>query len=126
MKGHKLSFLVEVFGVLRNEMPPNCEVLMRAYVGDWCFGLIREPHNRALYLASPWGFWKLDTLQLCSTFADEVQLWKRDEEFQHARGLTGRIVPVARWMGAPAASTRKQLAAGKSKVSRRRRAREPR
>lgn len=100
MKGARLSIDLEVFGVLANELPPNCEVLTRSYVGDWCFGLIREPHNRALFLVSPWGFWKVDMQQLVTLFADEVQEWKRGDDIQHGRGLTGLF---------QTAPTRKQL-----------------
>lgn len=95
MKGSRIPLEIDVFGVLANELPPNCEVLVRHYVGDWCFGLIREPHNRELYLASPWGFWRLDVQQLVTTFVDQVQDWKRGDDVSHGRGLTG---PLAKFI----------------------------
>jgi hypothetical protein len=103
MKGARLALRFDTFGVLANELPPNCHVLVRSYVGDWCFGLVAEPRFRALYLASPWGFWKLDTSQLVATFADEVQEWKRGDDVARGRSLTGRIVPITRWLVAPPA-----------------------
>lgn len=107
MKGSRLSLDVEVFGVLANQLPPNCEVLVRHYVGDFCFGLLREPHNRELFLVCPWGFWKLDIAQLVTTFGDQVQEWKRGDDVDRGRGLTGIFQ-----LGA----TRKRLPPGWQKV----------
>lgn len=89
MKGSRLSLELDVFGVLANQLPPNCEVLARHYNGDLCFGLLREPHNRELFLVSPWGFWKLDIAQLVTTFGDQVAEWKRGDDVSHGKGLTG-------------------------------------
>jgi len=85
------------------EMPPNCEILARSYVGDQAYGLLRHPNNRALYLASLLGYFELDLQQLLATFSEQLRAWDRDEAWTDGRSLTGIINPETILLAAPPA-----------------------
>lgn len=86
MKGIQIALDVRVASVSRLQIPPNCDVLVRTFVGDVMYGLVREPNNRGLYLLSPSGAFHLDTQQLVATFADAVREWDHDRGFTTDRG----------------------------------------
>lgn len=97
MRGAKLTLEIPLEALTREAMPANVDVIGRAYVGDQCFGLALDPKNRALYLLSLTGYWRLDAGQLIAVFADALREW--DRELEIARG----VADVARRELLPAA-----------------------
>lgn len=83
------------------EMPPNCELLARSYVGDEAYGLLRHPKNRTLYLASLQGYFEIDIQQLLSTFSEQLRAWDREQAWTDGRSLTGLINPDTILLDAP-------------------------
>lgn len=90
MRGARLTLELPLEAMTHANMPPNVEVLARVYVGDQCFGLARDPKNRALFLLSLSGYWRLDTQQLVATFADSLREW--DRELEIARGAASHAI----------------------------------
>lgn len=88
-----LSLVAQIEPVAVNAMPPNCELLARVYIGDEMYGLLREPKNRGLFLASYAGYWRLDVPALLASFVDGVREYDRVRDWQDGRGASG--LPVA-------------------------------
>jgi hypothetical protein len=86
MRGAKLTIEIPLEAMTHAAMPANVDVLARSYVGDQCFGLALDPKNRALYLLSLTGYWRLDAGQLIAVFADALREW--DRELEIARGVS--------------------------------------
>lgn len=82
MSAGALSVSVQLQTVTRAELPPNCEVLARSYVGDIEHALIRAPKSRALFLVGPSGVWRVDVAQLVAGFAENLRAWDRQRELE--------------------------------------------
>lgn len=82
MNGAALDVGVKLEAVTRLELPSNCEVISRMYVGDVEYALARAPKNRALFLIGPTSAWRLDVPQLLAGFADGLRRWDRQRELE--------------------------------------------
>lgn len=77
--------------ITRLELPPNCEVLARSYVGDVEHALARAPKSRALFLIGPSSCWRLDVAQLVAGFADNLRALERQRELELGIELPKRL-----------------------------------
>lgn len=82
MRGRSIAVNVALESITRLELPPNCEVLARSYVGDIEHALVRAPKNRALFLIAPESVWRLDVGQLVAGFADNLRALDRQRELE--------------------------------------------
>lgn len=90
---------VALESMTRLELPPNCEPIVRLYVGDIEHMLVRAPKNRALFLVGPSGAWRLDAAQLLAKFADGVRALERERDLE--LGIVGARPPYKSKLGKP-------------------------
>lgn len=77
-----LSVNVQLQVASRAELPANCEVLARTYVGDVAHALARAPKGRALFLVGPCSVWRLDVAALVAGFSENLRQWDRQRELE--------------------------------------------
>lgn len=78
----KLSVGVDLLVTSRAELPANCEVLARTYVGDVEHALVRGPKSRAIFLVGPTSVWRLDVAGLVANFVEQLRAWDRQRELE--------------------------------------------